>query len=113
MLAGYLIAQLVLELGLYAFGARLAAAQGVPLACCLLLALATAIVVRVLLVATSFAIAQRFHAPRPRLTLPQAVRLFLGELFAFTLLFTLLQPLARWFARQPAPRWLWRPRRWC
>ena len=103
MLAGYLIAQLALELGLYALGAGLAAARGVPLGCCLLLALATAIVVRVLLVATGFAIARRFRAPRARLTPWQAARLFLGELFAFTLLFTLLQPLARWFARQPAP----------
>jgi pimeloyl-ACP methyl ester carboxylesterase len=103
MLARYLAALLAAELGLYVIAAWLAAGHGVPLAWCLVLALATAVAIRLVLVGMTFALARRFRAARTRLPPWQAVRLFLGESFAFALLFALLQPLARWFARPPAP----------
>jgi triacylglycerol esterase/lipase EstA (alpha/beta hydrolase family) len=102
MLARCLIALLALELGLYVLaGAWIASAFGASIALCLLLALLTALVLRMLQVSVTFALAHRFRAEMPaeaHLTRSGAIAVFFGEFLAFTALFTLLQPLARWFA---------------
>ena len=107
MLARYLAALLVLELGLYLFaGAWLSSGLEVPRTWCILLAVLTAIGLRLMMVGTSFALAHRHRAQRPaeaRLTAGGTLRLFVGEALAYTALFTLLQPLERWFARPAKP----------
>jgi pimeloyl-ACP methyl ester carboxylesterase len=106
MLARYLIALLTLELGLYVLaGAWLASAFGVPVGLCLLLGLLAALLLRLLQIGLTFVLAHPFRArvpPQARLTRGSAVGTFLGEWLAFTVLFTLLQPLARWVAPHAA-----------
>ena len=107
MQARNLAALIVLELGFYLLaGAWLGYALGVAVGWCILLAVLTAIGLRLMMVGTSFALAHRHRAQRPaeaRLTAAGAVKLFVGEALAYTALFTVLQPLARWFARRPTP----------
>ena len=107
MQARYLAALIFLELGFYlAAGVWLGWARGVPAAWCILLAVLTAIGLRLTTVGMSFALAHRHRVQRPaeaRLTAAGTVKLFVGEALAYTALFTVLQPLERWFARQPQP----------
>jgi pimeloyl-ACP methyl ester carboxylesterase len=101
VLARYLIALLILELGLYLLAGAWLASAGVPIALCLVLALLAAIVLRLLQIGSMFALARPFRArirPQMRLTRSSAIAVFLGEFLAFTVLFALLQPLARWLA---------------
>jgi pimeloyl-ACP methyl ester carboxylesterase len=107
MLARYLITQLALELALYvAGGFWLSAAFGTSVLLCLLIAVLTAVALRLVVVVATFALAYRFRALRMQkahLRPAPAIRLLLGELCAFTTLFTLLQPLERLFGRATTP----------
>ena len=107
MLACYLTALLVLELGLYLLaGVWLSSNLGVSTAECVLVALLMAIGLRLLMVGATFTLAHRHRARLPadvQLTAAGAMKLFLGEFLAFTALFTVLQPLTRWFGRRSAP----------
>ncbi len=107
MLARCLATLIFLEVGFYlAAGAWLGCALGVPAGWCVLLAVLTAIGLRLTMVSTSFALAHRHRVQRPaeaRLTAAGMVKLLVGEALAYTALFTVLQPLERWVARQPEP----------
>ena len=104
MLAKILATLLLLELLIYAlFGLWLCTQQGWPPVLIPFLALALVIALRFVLVAASFALAYRYRGHRPAdlsLRLRGRLRLFWLECFAFTALFTFLQPLERRLMRQ-------------
>jgi pimeloyl-ACP methyl ester carboxylesterase len=107
MLARVLGGLLAAELLLYALvSAWLYTAIGLTPFACGLLAAVIAVAARLAIVAATFTLAHLYRGPSGRgagLSAPEFLRLFWLEFLAFTALFTLLQPLERWFTPRANP----------
>ena len=105
MLARFLLGLVSAELALYLIGgARLSCHFGVSALWALPFALVAALVARLALIGLTFALSRRYGASIPagsRLNAIQSVKLFVGEVLAYTALFTLMQPLEALFVRTP------------
>jgi pimeloyl-ACP methyl ester carboxylesterase len=108
MLARSLAVLLALELGLYCIaGVWLWSAHGLSPRLAVLAALASALAVRFALVALSFALAHVYRGQVPAtvsLAPRRRIKLYASEFLAFTLLFTLIQPLAHRLVTRPDQR---------
>lgn len=101
MLARILALALFLELTLYVVsGFLLARFAAVPMVTVVLSALTVALLLRLLVVSTSFALAAYYRADRrPSLGALGQLELIAAELVAFVALFVFLQPFEPWLAR--------------